>query len=213
MLGSDFRDYLVRTFKRTDKDTEIYEALTDVVMDIKLSMKAEDFKAEIITLTIPVSGNYTVAVPTDFGHMIGVLTAVNPAGGSWDLIKVTKEKYDLLYPYQHETAVIKGSPLHFCLYGNTFYIGPKPDLTTYKYQLNYTTEAATAMTALTANVPFTTKYRQYVKDMVLARLYIDLDDDEQASKYTGLGANGLNKIITNELYNTDAPTFTRYQGV
>lgn len=213
MLGSDFRDYLVRTFKRTDKDTEIYEAMTDVVMDIKIAMKAEDFKTESIALTIPVSGNYTVAVPTDFGHMIGVLTAVNPNGGSWDLIKVSKEKYDLLYPYQHETQIIKGSPLHFCLYGNTFYIGPKPDLTTYKYQLNYTQEASIAMVAGTVNVPFTTKYRQYVKDMALARLYIDLDDDEKAAKYAQLGQQGLNKIITNELYNTDAPVFTPYSGV
>lgn len=213
MLGSDFYTYILQTFKRTDKSTEVYNAITDVVMDIKLAMKAEDFKTEIVSLTIPVSGNYTIDVPSDFGHMIGVLTLVNPAGGSWPLIKRSKEIYDDIYPYQHETVAIKGAPKDFCLYGNKFYIGPKPDLTTYEYQLNYTTEAATAMVAGTANVPFTTKYRQYVKDMVLARLYIDLDDDEKAAKYTQLGQAGLNKIITNEMYNTDAPAFTRYQGV
>lgn len=213
MTGAQFETYLLQTFKRTDKSTEIYNALTDIVMDIKLAMKAEDFKTEIISLTIPVAGNYTVGVPVDFGHMIGVLTLVNPNGGSWDLIKVSKEKYDLIYPYQHETQVIKGSPLHFCLYGNTFYIGPKPDQTNYKYQLNYTTEAGTAMTSATASVPFTARYRQYVKDMVLARLYIDLDDDEKAAKYTQLGQQGLSKIITNEMYNTDAPVFTTYSGV
>lgn len=213
MTGSDFRDYIVRTFKRTDKDTEIYEAMTDVVMDIKIALKAEDFKTESITLTIPVSGNYTVAVPADFGHMIGVLTLVNPAGGSWPLIKRSKEIYDDIYPYQHETVSIKGAPKDFCLYGNTFYIGPKPDLTTYKYQLNYTTETATAMVAGTTSVPFTARYRQYVKDMILARLYFDLDDDEKASKYTQLGQVGLGKIIANEMYNTDAPAVTRYQGV
>ena len=37
MLGSDFAAYLKRTFKRTDKDTEIYEAMTDVVMELKSS--------------------------------------------------------------------------------------------------------------------------------------------------------------------------------
>ncbi len=213
MLGSDFRDYLVRTFKRTDKDTEIYEALTDVVMDIKIAMKAEDFKTEIISLTIPVANNYTIDVPSDFGHMIGVLTLVTPTGGSWDLIKVSKEIYDLKYPFQHETQNNPGAPKHFCLYGNKFYIGPKPDRTTYIYQLNYTQEASTAMVAGTANVPFTTKYRQYVKDMVLARLYIDLDDDDKAAKYAQLGNAGLGKIIQNELYNTDAPVFTPYSGV
>lgn len=213
MTGQEFRDYIVRTFKRPDKDTEIYEAITDVIMDIKLSMKAEDFKTIRVTADIPVAGNYTFAVPTSFGHLIGEIVLVNPAGGSWPLKKVSKEIYDNLYPYQNENNVHKGSPEHFCLYGNTFYIGPKPDLTTYKYQINYTTEAATQIVSGTAVVPFTINYRQYVKDMVLARLYTDLDADENASKYTALGQTGLSKIITNEMYNTDAPAFTRYQGV
>ncbi len=213
MTGADFYAYILETFKRTDKSTEIYNAMTDIVMDIKIAMKAEDFKVEVVNLTIPVANNYTIDVPVDFGHMIGVLTLVNPAGGSWPLIKVSKEIYDEYYPYQHETQHHTGSPKHFCLYGGKFYIGPKPDIQTYLYQLNYTTEAATAITSGTANVPFTARYRQYVKDMVLARLYIDLDDDEKAAKYTNLGVNGLNKIITNEMYNTDAPAFTRYQGV
>lgn len=213
MTGSEFRDYLVRTFKRTDKDTEIYEAVTDVVMDIKLAMKSEDFKAISANAEISVSGMYKFAQNANFGHLIGEVILVNPAGGSWPLKKVSKEVYDNLYPFQAETNPISGPPKHFCLYGGYFYIGPVPDLTTYKYQYNYTTEAATQIVSGTASVPFSAKYRWILKDLVLARLYADLDDDEKAAKYTTLGQNGLQKIIANEMYNTDAPAFTRYQGV
>ena len=213
MTGADFYTYILQTFKRTDKSTEIYNAITDIVMDIKIGMKAEDFKTIRAAAEISVLGNYTFAVQSDFGHLIGDITLVNPAGGSWDLIKVSKETWDKLYPQVAETTPTKGSPKHYCLYGNNFYIGPIPDKTTYKYQYNYTQEAATAIVSGTTNVPFTTKYRQYVKDMVLARLYIDLDDDDKAAKYKLLGEEGKQKIIQNELYNTDAPAFTRYQGV
>lgn len=212
MTGSDFLAYVKRTFKRTDKDTEIYEAMTDVVMEMKLAFKPEDFKTIRAVAEIAVAGNYTFTVQSNFGHLIGEVILVNPAGGSWPLIKVSKEAYDNLYPYQAETQDHTGCPKHFCLYGGSFYIGPKPDLLTYKYQYNYTTEAATTMAA-GVEVPFTSKYRWVVKDLVLARLYIDLDDDEKAAKYKGIGETGLAKIIANEMYNTDAPTFTRYQGV
>jgi hypothetical protein len=213
MTGQEFRDYCVRTFKRTDKDTELYEALTDVIFDIKLQMNSEDFKIERCTAEIPVAGDYTFAVQTDFGHLIGDMTLVNPAGGSWPLIKVSKAVYDAYYPSQNETNPVTGSPRHFCLFGGVFYVGPTPDLTTYKYQYNYTTEAATAITSATANVPFTDRYRWVVKDNVLARLYLDLDDDEKAQKYLQLGTAGLMKIINNENNNTEAPTFVRYSGV
>lgn len=213
MTGAEFETYLLQTFKRTDKSTEIFNALTDIVQDIKIQMNAEDFKVEIANAEISVAGNYTFAVQSNFGHLIGDMTLVNPAGGSWPLIKVSKPIFDMMYPSQNETNPVTGSPRHFCLYGNTFYIGPTPDLTTYKYQYNYTTEAATAITSATADVPFTSRYRQYVKDMVLGRLYTDLDDMEKAANYMQLGAIGLLKIINNESNNTEAPTFIRYSGV
>jgi len=213
MTGANFYTYILETFKRTDKSTEVYGAITDVVMDIKLQMKAEDFKTVSTVAEIAVVGNYTFAVASNFGHLIGEITLVNPAGGSWSLDKISKETYDMIYPYHNETNPATGSPKHFCLYGGNFYVGPIPDLTTYKYQYNYTTEAATAIVSGTANVPFTDRYRFVVKDMVLARLYFDLDDDEKAQKYMQLGLSGLAKIITNENYNTEAPAFMRYQGV
>ena len=119
MTGTEFYTYLLQSFKRTDKSTEAYNALTDVIMDIKLQMNAEDFKTERCTAEISVAGDYTFAVQTNFGHLIGDMTLVNPAGGSWPLIKVSKAIYDVYYPSQNETNPVTGSPRHFCLFGGT----------------------------------------------------------------------------------------------
>lgn len=213
MTGAEFETYLLQSFRRTDKSTEIFNALTDVILDIKLQINAEDFKTERCTAEIPVAGDYTFAVQTNFGHLIGDITLVNPAGGSWPLIKVSKPIYDAYYPSQNETNPVTGSPRHYCLFGNTFYIGPSPDLTTYKYQYNYSLESATAITSATASVPFCDRYRWVVKDLVLARLYFDLDDTEKAATYLQLGTAGLMKIINNENNNVEAPVFMRYSGI
>lgn len=213
MTGSEFYTYILETFKRTDKSTEVYGAITDIVMDIKLQINSEDFKTERCTAEISVAGNYTFAAQTNFGHLIGDITLVNPAGGSWPLTKVSKAIFDALYPGQHQTSVVTGSPRHYCLFGKTFYIGPTPDLITYKYQYNYTTEAATTINSETSNVPFTDRYRWILKDLVLARLYFDLDDDKKGEKYLQLGTAGLSKIINSENFSVEAPTFIRYSGV
>jgi len=34
MSGTEFYDYVLRTFKRTDKSQEVYDAITDTIMDM-----------------------------------------------------------------------------------------------------------------------------------------------------------------------------------
>ena len=68
MTGAEFETYLLQAFKRDDKTTEIYNALTDVIFDIKLQMNSEDFKTERCTAEIAVAGVYKFAVQSNFGH-------------------------------------------------------------------------------------------------------------------------------------------------
>lgn len=213
MTGQNLYDYILRTFKRTDKVTEVYEAITDVVMEIKLQMEAEDFKEIQVAASISVAGEYKFDVPDDFGHLIGDIVLVDPAGGSWPLNKLSKPAWDIRYPSVAENNPTDGVPIDYCLYGNEFYIGPIPDKITYKYQINYTTEEAEQIIAGTAVVPFSEKYRWVLKDLVLARLFADLDDDERAAKHISLGSSGFVKLVENERGNTAAPIATRYKGV
>jgi len=95
MTGQEFRDYIVRTFKRTDKDTEIYEAITDMVMDFKLNYFFEDFKSSDETLVIAGLGDYKIDLSSlAIGHIIGKVRILDDDGGSGALNKLSKETYD-----------------------------------------------------------------------------------------------------------------------
>lgn len=63
MTGAEFHDYVVRTFKRTDKSDEIYDAITDTVIDMCERMDFEDTKVEAYTAGgITAMGDYKLEI-------------------------------------------------------------------------------------------------------------------------------------------------------
>lgn len=72
MTGANFLAYVKQTFKRTDKDAEIYTAVADTVMDMRSRMLSDNHSAVSSALTgISTIGDYELNLPTDFGHLIG----------------------------------------------------------------------------------------------------------------------------------------------
>jgi len=212
MVGSDFYTYCKKRFKRTDKETEFYEVLTDVIMDMKLRFKSEDFKTITTALTIDTLGGYTITLPTDFGHIIGDVVFQDSYRRSWPLHKISKERFDTLYPNPGASDATYEEPYWYCIYGKTIYIGPAPDKTTYTYQLNYTQEAATTMTSATT-IPFTDRYRWIVRDIVLGEFYELIKNYDEAQFYKDKGNIGLQKIALNEENYVDAPTTVAYRDI
>lgn len=74
MTGSDFHDYVVRTFKRTDKTTEVYDAITDTIVDMCERMDFEDTKVEAYTTAgITTLGDYKIDLPLTTYHVPAAL--------------------------------------------------------------------------------------------------------------------------------------------
>ena len=72
MTGSEFHDYVLRTFKRTDKTAEIYDAITDTILDMCERAGFEDTKVEAYTTGgITTLGDYKIDLPSDVGRLIG----------------------------------------------------------------------------------------------------------------------------------------------
>lgn len=213
MTGEEFYAYCKRKFKRTDKETEFYEILTDVIMDIKLRFEWEDYKEEAYATGITTLGDYKFALPSDFGHLIGDVVWRDSFGNSNPLIKISKPRYDELYPYPSASDAVTGIPLHYCIYGKEIFIGPVPDQVTYTYLINYTTEAVTAMTSATTSVPFTDRYRWIVRDIVLGEFYDYLEQYDKGSVYKQKGEVGLAKMVANETDYITSPTNIQYQDI
>ena len=218
MTGAEFLAYVKRKFKRTDKDTEIYEAATDTIADMRLQIVSERYKEEAYLSGIDVLGEYRLAVPSDFGHMIGDVSITETGNDEYykPLEKISKLKYDELYGDRLLTNVSNvstGVPKHFCVYGDQIFLGPVPDLTTYRYQINYTTEGYDEVAADTDPVPFTTKYRNILRAGVLSEVHDGLESYEESNYWRAIYTTGLRKIMDNDDSNISDSELVRYSGV
>lgn len=204
MTGSELYDYILEAFKRTDKETEVYEAITDVIRDMKERYFFEAFKEEDKTLSISSLGDYTIALPDDTGHLIGSVVVIDGTS-SKPLDKVSKEEYDRLYPNPDASDVSMAKPSVFCIYGDTIYLGAVPDSTSYTYKINISTKSATPVTSSTTEVDFTEYHRHTVKRYVLANLFDDLGMKDVADSWRAKGDRGFTILVASEKNKTRAP--------
>ena len=204
--------YVKQVFKRTDKDTEIYNAITDSVYDFRRRLKVDEAEVETeVTTNISVLGNFKIALETNLGLLNGNIVLLDGTN-SHTLRKVTKAQYDELYPNQSASGVSKSRPVHFCVYAGYFWIGPVPDSISYDYKLNYTKRGG-SISSGTSEVPFTNLYRDILRDAVLFRVFAGLEHDDQAQKYKALYENALKEIEAREERNREAVENVCYQGI
>jgi hypothetical protein len=221
MTGANFYSYVLRKFKRTDKSTEVYEAMTDVIADITTAIMADERQEETYVAGISTVGEYQIALPSDFGHIIGNVSVTDTAGDDTyqPLRKISKQRYDEKYGDRSLTAVGNvhtSVPREYCIYAGQIYVGPVPDLTTYRYQINYSTENTSEIVSGTAIVPFTSEIRNrnMVRSGVLYELNEGLENFEEAAYHKAVYLDGLRKMKKMEDTNK-APTSENviYHGV
>jgi hypothetical protein len=214
VTGANLYAYVLRIFKRTNFSTEAYEAITDTVRDMKRRFDYDEARVEKnTTTTITVLGTYSIAVETDFGSLIGDVIFID-GSQSQTLNKVTKEEFDRRYPNPVGTGVSRGRPVDYCIFGGKVLIGPAPDSISYRYHYSYTSDDGTAITSITAAVPFSATYPEILRHGVLERLFGDVVrmKDEglwHGQKYEG----GMQIAERRERKNTGAPAKTRYRGI
>lgn len=222
MTGSELLTYIKRVFKRTDKDTELYECITDIIVDMRLRMLSDDYSIVSTTLsadTALAEGTYILNAPSDFGHLTidGVLVRDTTADDVYNpLIKISKAEYDRVYQDSYSSTVSNrntGIPAHYAYYGRKFYIGPALDHANYEFKINYTTDGVTDITAGTTVVPFTDKYRKVIRDGALMLIFRMLENFDEASIWEQSYEQGLQKIIDNDDYNRSTAGGANVSGI
>lgn len=204
MTGSEFHDYVVRTFKRTDKTTEIYDAITDTIFDMCERMDFEDTKIEAYTTGgITILGDYKIDLPSDFGRLIGDVRW-SDQDNSWTLTKLSKQEFNEKYGDTDGDEPIDGEPTHYCVFGNQILLGPIPDKTTYEYQIDYSTFPSDEITSISTEVIFTDKARECVKFGTLSCLYESMEEWDLAAKYKGKFEEKIGQFVAREKENTRA---------
>lgn len=211
MTGQAFRNYVVTTaFKRTDKDTELYYATTDVINKILESYPSADYKQADVDMPL-IAGTFAYDLPADFEHMIGDPVIVDGVD-SPVLTKMTRPEFQERYSDNKTTSELRQLPKDYCIFGNKLYVGPTPDYAYtlyYDYSASYTGE----VTALTPNVPFTNINRLMMKHLVLAVLYKDLDEYDLATFHENEGNKLYHQLIDKEIKNEEMPMSVSYSDL
>jgi hypothetical protein len=181
MTASDWRDYVLRGgFKRTNMDTEIYEATTDAIQELRRRFDFDEAQVETTTTdTISSLGDFKIEVESDLGLVLGVI--IEDGTDGIRLGHISKNLFDERYPDINVTND-RGYPKDFTIYDGHIYIGPIPDQTSYSYRISYSSRAGT-ITSTTAAVPFTNLYRDALRDLVNYFLYESLDAFDKANYY------------------------------
>jgi hypothetical protein len=205
MTGEDWYDYLIRRgFKRTDKETEVYEVTTDVIQQMRRRFMFDEAETETTTTdTISVAGDFKITVESDLGLLLGVVLEDDDTGTP--LTRVSKSRFDQLYPSINIESDT-GYPKHYCVYAGSIYIGPIPDSTAYAYRLSYSRRAGT-ITSSTTGVPFTDLYRDVLADGVLSALYRDLEEYDKADRHKAAFEEGFVMATRRERVNSCAGIF------
>lgn len=213
MTGPQFLAYCKLDFKRSDKDTELYSAMTDAVRDMKQAFEFDSIKVEKnTTATISVLGNYTIANESDLGLYIGDVV-LRDGTNSYVLKKLSKEDFDVRFPNPQASSVLRGRPRYWCSFGGNILIGPVPDRTNYQYHISYTVDDGSSIDGNTASVPFTPTYRECLKYGTLARAYKGVENDQEAQEQEALYEAALVKAIRRERLNNETIKETYYNGI
>lgn len=206
MTGSDFYDYVLRRgFKRTDKSAEIFEAITDLIQEMRRRFSFDEAETEATTTdTISTLGDFKLAIESDMGMLLGVILEDSDSGVPIE--RVNKATFDRLYP-SINVETDRGYPRHFCVFAGQIYIGPMPDSVSYSYRLSYSKRAGT-ITSSTSGVPFTNLYRDVLADGVLSRAWEDMEEFDKATYYRDRFELGFITATRRERINAGDTCFT-----
>lgn len=208
MTGSELYDYVLRTYKRTGKSTEIYEAITDTVNDMMIRFPFDEVSEETgTTASISSLGQYQINVESDLGLFVGNVVLLD-GDNSWELKKLSKQEFDTKFPNQAAANVNNDKPRYWCFYGGKIWLGPVPDSTSYTYKLNQSQRLITAITSTVDPVPFSGLYRETLKFGTLARTFAMVEEYEKASFWSKAYEDQLLIDIAREKSNRRAPTVT-----
>lgn len=214
LTGPQMRDYIVHGgLVRDDFDTEVYEALTDTIMELDQIFDSFD-EREVETAstdTIAVLGDYKINTEVDHGNLLGVRLLDGTKFGR-RLTQVSKTTFDLLIPNPSNTAY-RNYPEYFCRFAGQIQIGPIPDKTTYVYELAYSKRLAAPITAATSEVPYSAQYREVLKDGTLWRVFDNLKIYDVADRFGLKFTAGKARITKHESKEQDGARCMPYQDI
>jgi hypothetical protein len=169
---SDLRARVLRVFKRTDKDTEVNEAINDTYKEMVAIIGPRKVQDRLYKSLVADRAEY--ALPTTALRFIHPIRLIDPdAGdtsiGSYVMTFINKDEYDALDPNPDAADPLSGSPTHYTIWKNCLLVTPQPDKA-YTIEINIGGEA-TALDADSDESIFQETWDETIAAGALRRLY------------------------------------------
>lgn len=209
LSGPDLYAQFLRTFKRTDKETEFYDALTDTVQELLRRYQFDEVTTSAtFTDTISSLGEWRLDGNANVGLLAGDVVLLD-GGNSYPLFKVTPSEFDRRYPNPDYVSSDRGTPQVWTYRGGQVWIGPIPDSVSYTYKIAQSARLNADITATTESVPLSATYRELLKAGCLHRVFESMEAYDKSEYWRGKFEILYNEAETREIRNRATVGFTR----
>jgi len=185
MQLSSFLTYVKQDFKRTDKDTEIIQALNDMINYISVLIPHSGYKFQ--SWVQMVAGQEDYPIPTLIQHFIHparLLEGSASGDSGYPLDFISKEEYDLEEPNPNRTSPSTGEPDKYTIYSRSILLTPIPDKSTYILEINWT-KKPTTLAADADTHSLGSEWDEVIKYGVLERINAGIGLLEDAQYWSG----------------------------
>lgn len=210
LSGSQFHDYVLRIFKRTDKDTELYEEIGETIREIRRRFNlSRDEQEQTTSDTITVLGDYRIDTEADLSFFVSDVVVLDSTN-SWKLTRISKSEFDYIYPNPTAISVVKNKPIHYCVFADQIYLGPVPDKTSYQYKVSLSIDDFALITSITTAVPYTNDHKNMLRAGVLKRLFESVEEYDTANYWSSQFENLFAQLEAGEDANRNAVRNVKY---
>lgn len=191
MTRTEYLEYIKKTFKRTDKDDELIDALQDTLYDMTTTYDFQVKQTE--TEFVLTDDTYEYDYPISYAVLVSQIRYINSGGGGRTLNLLSKSQFDIKYPDLKESNFSRGDTIDCTIYNNKIYLAPF--LKTVNGEKIYVSGSTIAPVLDADDSPdFEDRWREVIKFGTLYRAYSDLDEDVKADKYYKLYQDGIERI-------------------
>jgi len=180
-----FYNYILRTFKRDDKDTEIYESYNETIRFLANKMPVGNLKYQSYITTTVAQEDYPL--PASNCHIIHPVRFIKSSSqdSGYPLNKLTKEAFSARYPNPNisDTDNLNThEPVDYCIYSGSLLVGPAPDKATYILEVDWA-KTPTSQDADSDLQELGEDWEEVLKWGTLARLYEGIGLQAEADRF------------------------------
>ena len=183
---STLQTYIRRDFKRTDKDTEIIQAINDSILWISTLIPHGNYKYQSWVYTALAREDY--ALPSNLIHLIHPVKFLEGSASSdsgFPLEHITKEEYDIREPNPNRTNPSTGRPSAYTVFSRSILVTPLPDKTTSLLEIMWSRRPVSLSAA--ADTPeLGAEWDEVIKHISMDKLYAGMGMLQESSYWASL---------------------------